>query len=416
MVVGGFVMRKRLLWGLMVFLSVSVLAGAQANGKLQIHFIDVGQGDGALLISPQGETVLFDGGVLNKCDKPLSYLQQLGVTKIDYLVVSHYHSDHIGCTPQEFQEFPLQKDSIDRGFNYTTGVYNDYVTAVGQHRVSVTHPGKEIVLDSSSPNPVKIKIVVVDGVPLNAPPIATDNENDLSLAALVSFGRFRAEIGGDLSGVANVRHFGSTTIEYKDIESSVAPDVGPIDVYKVHHHCSAFSSNQTWLSQVTPTVAIVSVGDGNTYGHPAPECVQRLHAAGIQKSYWTEHGAGKVNPEPGLDVVGGNIIVEVPVPPADTVFTVAYNDTQLDTYPVRQAASSSPGPGNNGPPNVPSGPKYAWSKNSKVYHYASCSYVTNISSKNLQTGSNPPRGKTLHQGCPVRHQNPETTDPSDLPQ
>jgi len=409
-------MRERLSWGLLVLLSLSVLAAAQADGKLQIHFIDVGQGDGALLISPQGETVLFDGGVLNRCDKPLSYLEQLGVTKIDYMVVSHYHSDHIGCTPQELQEFPLQHDAIDRGFSYTTGVYNDYVTAVGQHRVSVTHPGREITLDSSSPNPVKIKIVVVDGVPLNSPAITTDNENDLSLAAVVSFGRFRAEIGGDLSGVANVRHFGSNTVEYKDIESSVAADVGPIDVYKVHHHCSAYSSNQIWLSQVTPTVAIVSAGDGNSYGHPAPECVQRLHAAGIQKNYWTEHGAGKVNPEPGLDVIGGNIIVEVPAPPGDTAFTVAYNDTQLDTYLVRQTAGPAPGAGGNTSPTVPVGPKYAWSKKAKVYHYASCSYVANISSKNLQTASSPPPGKTLHQGCPIHHQNPETTDPSDLPQ
>jgi competence protein ComEC len=60
------------------------LAQVQANGKLQIHFMDVGQGDGALLISPLGETVLFDDGALNFCDKPVSYLQQLGVTKIDY--------------------------------------------------------------------------------------------------------------------------------------------------------------------------------------------------------------------------------------------------------------------------------------------------------------------------------------------
>src|SRR5438046_2424788 len=73
-------------------------AFGQANGKLQLHFMDVGQGEGAVLVSPQGEVVLFDNGVRGNCDKPLSYLQQLGVTKIDYHIASHYHDDHIGCT------------------------------------------------------------------------------------------------------------------------------------------------------------------------------------------------------------------------------------------------------------------------------------------------------------------------------
>jgi len=398
-----------------LFLAMAGQVIAQANGKLQIHYIDVGQGDGALLISPKGETVLFDGGVLNRCDKPISYLQQLGVSKIDYLIISHYHSDHIGCTPQELQEFPLQKDAVDRGFDYTTGAYKSYKTVVGSHRASLTTPGREITLDASSANPVKIKVVVVDGVPLNAPSITTDNENDLSLSALVAFGKFKAVIGGDLSGIASIRHFGPNTVEYKDIESSVAQDVGPIDVYKVHHHCSAFSSNQTWLSKTVPTIGIISAGDGNTYGHPAPECVQRLHSSGIQKNYWTEHGAG-ANPEPGLDVVGGNIIVEVSPPPADVTFTVTFNDTQVDTYPTHSSVAGAGGAPGTGTPTPVSKPTFVWSKNAKVYHLASCSYVANISSKNLQSGTTPPADKTLHRGCPAGHQNPETTDPSDIPQ
>lgn len=73
-------------------------AFGQANDKLQIHFLDVRQGDGALLISPLGETVLFDNGKRGNCDLPVSYLQQLGATKIDYMIASHYHDDHIGCT------------------------------------------------------------------------------------------------------------------------------------------------------------------------------------------------------------------------------------------------------------------------------------------------------------------------------
>jgi len=81
-------------------LLATLFAYGQANGKLQIHFMDVGQGDGAVLISPRGQVVLFDDGVANHCDRPISYLQQLGVTKIDYHIASHYHSDHIGCAKE----------------------------------------------------------------------------------------------------------------------------------------------------------------------------------------------------------------------------------------------------------------------------------------------------------------------------
>src|ERR1044071_6943362 len=96
----------------------SVSRAAPSTGKLQLHFMDVGQGDGALLISPGGETVLFDTGVRNDCDRPLSYLQQLGISKIDYLIVSHYHDDHLGCAVAILQEYPLQKFSFDRGGTY----------------------------------------------------------------------------------------------------------------------------------------------------------------------------------------------------------------------------------------------------------------------------------------------------------
>jgi len=381
-------MRRR--WisaSLLLILLTAIRSAGQADGKLQIHFMDVGQGDGAVLISPQGAVVLFDTGVRNNCDKPLSYLQQLGIDHIDYIFVSHYHADHIGCVPQIVHEFPPQKDVFDRGFDYPGQTYQNYVTAIGTHRTSLTAPGKKVILDANSTNPVVIEVVA-----LNGNGIATTNENDLSLDALVTYGNFKAEIGGDLSGASANRQLGPNTVEYKDIESSVAPTVGHIDVYKVHHHCSSYSSNDTWLSLTHPTIGIVSAGDGNTYGHPAPDCLERLHKANV-KAYWTENGNGG-QPEPGLDVIGGNIIVEVA--PMAVSFTVTYAGTHVDTYPVTAGTTTS----NSTPPPLPHTAKYAWSKNSSVYHYANCKYVASISPSNVQTGDTPPAGKKLHQGCP----------------
>jgi beta-lactamase superfamily II metal-dependent hydrolase len=370
-----------LLTCLLVVVSASF---GQANGKLQIHHMDVGQGDGAVLISPAGQVVLFDVGEdMNRhdCTRPVSYLDQLGIKHIDYLFVSHYHFDHIGCIPSVLAQFPLQGDGYDRGQSYPGTTYTNYVAAVGNHR-KTAGIGDVITLDRTSQNPVVITVVAVDGKSRNGQ-VTTSNENDLSLAVVVSFGNFREEIGGDLSGDNNQM--------YQDVETPVAPDVGKIDVYKVHHHCSAHSTNDAWMAATHPTVGIISTGDGNRYGHPTVDCLERLHKHNVVKTYWTETGNG-VEPEPGPDVVGGNIVVEVG--PRAPSFTVTFG-SHVDTYAMAGAGGTV-----TPTPITPVTPTYAWSKKSSTYHYTNCRFVQNISPANLEQGNSPPTGKTLHKECP----------------
>lgn len=364
---------------------------AQQNGKLQIHFMDVGQGDGAVLISPRGQVVLFDTGEdmrLKSCARSLSYLRQLGIGTIDYLIVSHYHYDHIGCIPEVLAQFPLTGTAYDRGASYPGDAYEKYTQAV-QGRRQTAATGQVIRLDAGTGGEVDLSVVAVNGAG-----IATTNENDLSISILLAFGSFRAEIGGDLSG--------ANTGSYKDIETTVAPLVGRLDVYKVHHHCSSYSSNDTWLQTTSPAVGIISTGDGNGYGHPAPDCVARLHAANVA-AYWTETGAG-ATPQPGLDTVGGSVVVEVA--PGASAYTVHTGAGSAVTYPVAAAgggAALTPAaviavP----PPVVTGGPKYAWSKRSTVYHYVNCALVARIGADNLVQGDTPPDGKRLHENCPQK--------------
>lgn len=301
-------MQTAVLLPLLLALTACLVYG-QANGKLQIHFMDVEQGDGALLVSPHGETVLFDNGATGHCDKPVSYLLRLGVAKIDYHIASHYHSDHIGCTTEVLRQFPLQNDALDRGGNYDTAVYNKYVAAVGNHR-KTAQVGRKIVLDAASDQPVEVEILA-----LNGNGVHTTNENDLSVVAVVRYGGFHAELGGDLSGIK--------ADDYEDIETGVSEKVKQVEVYKVHHHGSRYSSNQTWLGTTKPKVGIISIGVSNTYGHPAQECLTRLHGAGV-KTYWTEYGAGAA-PQPAWDVVAGDVIVEAE--PGGGTFTVRHGTT-----------------------------------------------------------------------------------------
>jgi competence protein ComEC len=113
------------------FLLFSVSVFAQGNGKLQIHYMDVGQGDGAILISPGGQTVMFDNGDWGNCEKPLDYLQTLGITQIDYMIISHYHANHFGCTRDVLSKFPLKNVAYDHGGAYKSEMFTAYVKAVG---------------------------------------------------------------------------------------------------------------------------------------------------------------------------------------------------------------------------------------------------------------------------------------------
>jgi hypothetical protein len=93
------------------------------------------------------------------------------------------------------------------------------------------------------------------------------------------------------------------------VEAVVGPEVGDVDVYRVHHHGSRYSTNDAWLSAVTPEVAVVSVGDGNPYGHPTADAMNRLHTHGA-RVYWTETGTGAV-PNPLWDTVAhGTITID----------------------------------------------------------------------------------------------------------
>ena len=99
--------------------------------------------------------------------------------------------------------------------------------------------------------------------------------------------------------------------------------LGDIDVYKVSHHGSRFSSNDTWLEETAPEAAIISVG-GNSFGHPTADALSRLHEHGVQ-TYWTNSGSG-VNADPMWDRVGGTIVIEA-LPGSFTVSGTGFADT-----------------------------------------------------------------------------------------
>jgi beta-lactamase superfamily II metal-dependent hydrolase len=270
------------------------------NGKLQVIHLDAGQGDAAVIITPGGQVALIDEGTNftvgssgPSCARVLSELQALGVTHVDLHFASHYHADHIGCITS------LTGITIDAGWDraesYNSATYTNYTTYLGSKRHTLTK-GQVFTLDSLSAHPVKITCVALAG-----DGITTSDENSRSLMLKVSYGEFDESFGGDLTGYPS-----GTSGSNTNIETKVGPEVGKIEVYKVHHHGSAYGSYDDWLNATTPKVGIISCGTGNTYGHPTVAALTRLHNHSV-RTYWTETGSG-ATPNAAWDKVAGGPI------------------------------------------------------------------------------------------------------------
>lgn len=306
---------------LLVALATSAPA-VTPTGRLQVVHLDVGQGDGAVIISPLGQVAMIDngpGGAGVSGQTVVQQLQALGVTHIDHHFASHYHSDHIGAIDDIVNAGITITRGWDRGGSYTTQAYNTYVSSLGAHRRTLAR-GQVITLDSLSTHPVTITCVNLGGAGV----YTGSEENCLSLVLKVSYGEFDAVFGGDLSG--------ANSGSYKDIETTVGPQVGQVEEYKVHHHGALTSTNTAWLAAVQPKIAVISAGNGNSYGHPVAATLARLHDADV-RTFWTETGNG-VAPDPAWDhVANGKIVISATWEPAgvDSVRAGGYTTTLVNS-------------------------------------------------------------------------------------
>ncbi len=289
---------SRRLAGFSLALGALVLAAGPAPAAVTIHCLDVGQGDASLIVSSSGKTLLFDGGDNYKgTNVVVPYLNALGIGQLNYIVASHYHADHLGGIDEVWNaKGPVLDAVYDRGWSYTTATYTTYATLVAAKRITLTDLQ---VIDLG--DGVTATVVALNGNGLLAPPFTdgANDENDFCVGLHVQSGDFDFFQAGDLSGI--------TDSYYNNIEISVGPRLGDIEVYRVSHHGSYSASNATFLATVQPEVAIISVGN-NSYGHPAQITLDRLAFAGAFV-YQTEPGDGGTLPANQLTVVNGHIVI-----------------------------------------------------------------------------------------------------------
>lgn len=245
-------------------------APTAAAQQLEVHFLEVGQGDCTLVIGPDGTTFLFDGGPNGAGTNELvPFLQGLGITSLDYVAASHYHADHVGGLDEIWQAGIQAAVCLDRGDSNTptTQTFNDYRSTYAGVRQTVV-PGMVVPLGGGA----TATCLVVEGALIGGGSVdissSAQYENSASIAWRIEYGNFDMYVAGDLTGGGN----GST-----DVEDALGPLCGDLDVLRASHHGSSTSTQSSFLAHVLPEAAIISCGSGNQYGFPKQDTIDNLN-------------------------------------------------------------------------------------------------------------------------------------------
>jgi competence protein ComEC len=261
---------------------------AHRDGRLRITVLDVGQADAIVIQTPLDHTLLVDaGGRLERgtgtessAEKAgeriaVPFLRRAGANRIDALILSHPHGDHVGAAAPILRDGFSVGELADSGQQYAGFAWRDAVLTARADHVPIVHPRAGMVWRTD------------DGVTLafigpSLPFIeGTNTINDNSIAFILQYKQFRMLFTGD-AGVAAEQRFLNEGIDLR------------ATVLKVGHHGSAYSSSSAFVAAVHPRYAIISVGRHNMFGHPAPSTIETLQGFGARIYRTDENGAVSV--------------------------------------------------------------------------------------------------------------------------
>lgn len=236
------------------------------EGNLEVHFIDVGQGDSTLIINGE-ESMLIDGGKNQDAESLVNYIRNQNITKLKYVIGTHPHEDHIGGLDKVIDNFDVEK-VIMPNVTATTKTFEDVLDSIMNKGLTIT---KAKSGDKYDLNGAEIDILGPNSEKYS-------NLNNYSVVVKLTFGNNSFMFTGDAEELAE-----------KEILEKYAYKLKS-DVLKLGHHGSSTSNSEEFLSLVNPEFAVISLGKDNTYGHPHKEVLERVMAKDIHIYRTDEEG------------------------------------------------------------------------------------------------------------------------------
>lgn len=239
------------------------------DSRLQVHFIDVGQGDSTLIISPTGKSMLIDAGDNSQGINVVSYLKEKGIHKIDILIGTHPDADHIGGLDDVIDAFDIGEFYMPRK-SHTTKTFESVLLSSKSKGLTVNegYSGRLLDFDDN----IKLKILS----PIKSKTYGDDN-NLYSIVVKLDYLDSSFLFMGDA--------------EYPN-ESDILlsePNL-KTDILKLGHHGSSSSTSQPFLEAVSPSAAVISAGYKNKYSHPRKEVLNLLESMDIPVYRTDEQG------------------------------------------------------------------------------------------------------------------------------
>ena len=234
--------------------------GSANGGTLKVHFIDVGQGDSAFIELPGGETVLIDSGERDFAGRVISYIDRLGCRKIDYLLATHPHTDHMGGMAQIIGSFEIGKVFMPDAIA-AHGAFSAMLGAVSE---------KGLKIETVKSGAVMFEKDGLRAEFLGPVRITPENLNNCSAVLRLQYGETSFLFTGDAE---------------KEEEAELVSEYGEklkSDVVKIGHHGSADSSSEEFVRCVGAKIGIISCGADNPYGHPVRGVMTSWLAAGME--------------------------------------------------------------------------------------------------------------------------------------
>lgn len=261
-------------WLLVLLLCATASAAALPSpqaGKLTVYFLDVGQGDAALVVTPTGKSILVDGGPPESARATADKVASIVRGPLDLVVLSHPHLDHVGGLLNVLSRVGA-RNYLESGFDHPTRSYERVLSWLADHEVAYVEAaqaanGKPFSLDVGGGAALA---VYWPRRPVDPFLLGTRSDaNANSVVMRLTYGRTSFLFAGDAEA---------------ETETQLVRSGFPLQstVLKVPHHGSRFSNQARFVSRVAPSVAVVSCGVGNEYGHPHLEALRRYQDAGAR--------------------------------------------------------------------------------------------------------------------------------------